>query len=438
MTRSAVLTAAVVLLASGSTAAVAATEDASWSVSVQATSLTQYHPAFHSSIRGPNSLDPGSRGDTTNDATLFVGYRPWAGGEIWLNGELDDGFGLSNTLGAAGFPSGEAYKVGRNHPYFRMQRWFLRQTVDLGGTSETVAADQNVMAGHHTQDRLVLTAGRFSVADIFDTNRYAHDPRADFMNWAAIDTATFDYAADAWGYSWGGAAELWEGPWTLRGAVFDLSDVPNSKRLDATFGQFQTLAEVEHRHTLGGRPGAVRVTGFLTRGRMGHFADALRAAELTGDPPSTAAVRTYSSRGGVSVTVEQELADGLGGFLRAGVAGSDVEAYEFTDVDRAVAAGLSSSGARWGAPDDTVGLALMANMAGPRRLAYLAAGGLGILVGDGQLRHAGTEQIAEVYWKRPVAPWLQVTVDYQAIVNPAFNRDNGPVSVFGLRLHVQR
>ena len=239
MTRIAVLTAAVVLLASAGTAALADAEDAPWSVSVQATSLTQYHPAFHSSVRGPDSLDPGNRGDTTNDATLFVGYRPWAGGELWLNGELDDGFGLSNTLGVAGFPSGEAYKVGRNHPYFRMQRWFLRQTVDLGGARETVAADQNVIAGSHTEDRLVLTAGRFSVADIFDTNRYAHDPRADFMNWAAIDTATFDYAADAWGYSWGGAAELWEGPWTLRGAVFDLSDVPNSIKLDNRFRQYE-------------------------------------------------------------------------------------------------------------------------------------------------------------------------------------------------------
>ncbi len=425
---------ASVCLAAGTAASA---EEANWAVSVQATSLTQYHPAFHEAVRGPNSFDPGNRGNTTNDATLFVGSRPWSGGEVWLNGEIDHGFGLSNTLGAAGFPSGEAYKVGRNAPYFRLQRWFLRQTVNLGGDTEAVAADQNVMPGSRTQDRIVVTAGRFSVGDVFDTNRYAHDPRADFMNWAAIDTATFDYAADAWGYSWGAAAELWKGPWTVRAGLFDLSNVPNSKRLDATFGQFQTLAEIEHRQTLGGRPGAIRVTGFLTRGRMGHFAPALRAAALSGGPADMAAVRTYSSRGGLGLTVEQELAEGLGGFLRAGVAGGDAESFEFTDVDRALAAGLSASGARWGAPDDTVGLALMANMASHQRQAYLAAGGLGILVGDGQLRHPGTEQIAEAYYKRAVAPWLQVSVDYQAIFNPAYNRDNGPASIFGLRLHLQ-
>ncbi len=433
MTQFTALAAAVLMAAATASAA----EDANWSVSAQATSLTQYHPAFHSSVRGPNSLDPGNRGNTTNDATLFIGHRPWAGGEIWLNGELDQGFGLSNTLGAAGFPSGEAYKVGRNYPYFRLQRWFLRQTVNLGGASETVTADQNVMPATRSQDRLVLTAGRVSVGDIFDTNRYAHDPRADFMNWAAIDAATFDYAADAWGYTWGGAAELYKGAWTVRGGLFDLSDVPNSKKLDATFGQFQSIAEIEHRQTLGGRPGAARLTGFVTRGRMGHFATAVRAAALSGRPADMASVRTYSSRGGVSVSVEQELADGLGGFLRAGIAGGDAESYEFTDVDRSFAAGLSSTGARWGAPDDTAGLALMANMASNQRQAYLAAGGLGILVGDGQLRHPGTEQIAEVYYKRPVTRWVQVTVDYQAIFNPGYNRDNGPVSVFGLRLHVQ-
>ena len=93
MTQFTALVAAVLMAAATASAA----EDANWSVSAQATSLTQYHPAFHSSVRGPNSLDPGNRGNTTNDATLFVGHRPWAGGEIWLNGKLDQGFGLSNN-----------------------------------------------------------------------------------------------------------------------------------------------------------------------------------------------------------------------------------------------------------------------------------------------------------------------------------------------------
>ncbi len=56
---------------------------------------------------------------------------------VWADPEIDQGFGLSNTLGVAGFPSAEAYKVGKKHPYLRLQRAFFRQTIDLGGASET-------------------------------------------------------------------------------------------------------------------------------------------------------------------------------------------------------------------------------------------------------------------------------------------------------------
>jgi high affinity Mn2+ porin len=404
---------------------------------VQFTDLTQFHPAFHSSYQGANSLDPGARGDATNDLTVYLGARLWRGAEVWADPEVDQGFGLSNTLGVAGFPSGEAYKVGENSPYLRLQRLFLRQTIDLGGAAEAVEADINQLAGRRSADRLVLTVGKFSVGDVFDSNRYAHDPRADFMNWTVIDTGTFDYAADAWGYTYGAAAEWYRGDWTLRGGLFDLSDVPNSKMLDAKFDQFQTIAEIEHRHTLAGQPGAIRLTGFLTRGRMGHFDDALGLAAATGQLADTALVRKYSSRGGVGLTVEQQLGEDLGVFARAGYAEGDSESYEFTDVDETAAVGLSLAGKRWGRADDTVGAAVVVNGASGHRLAYLAAGGLGILVGDGALVRSGAETIFETYYDLAVVKAAHLSLDYQFIDNPAYNRDRGPVSVFGLRAHLQ-
>jgi high affinity Mn2+ porin len=114
---------------------------------------------------------------------------------------------LSDTLGVAGFPSGEAYKVGSNRPYGRLHRAFLRQTIDLGGETTSVEADLDQLAGTQTTNRLVITVGKFSVVDIFDANIYAHDPRNDFLSWALIDSAAFDYAADAWGYTYGIAGE---------------------------------------------------------------------------------------------------------------------------------------------------------------------------------------------------------------------------------------
>jgi hypothetical protein len=120
----------------------------------------------------------------------------------------------------------------------------------------------------------VITVGKFSVVDIFDANRYAHDPRNDFLNWSFVDTGTFDYAADSWGYTYGAAAEWYRGNWTLRAALFDLSIVPNSTELDPTFRQFQMVYEIEHRHELWGEPGKIALDGFLSRGRMGSYDDA--------------------------------------------------------------------------------------------------------------------------------------------------------------------
>ena len=149
----------------------------------QATFTLQGTPGFASPYAGANSLTPHQRKETI-DATLFLGIRPWMGGELWVNPEIDQGFGLSNTLGVAGFPSAEAYKVGKKHPYTRLQRLFFRQTLDLGGEAETIASAQNQFAGSRTGNRLVLTVGKFGVGDVFDTNIYAHDPRGDFLNWA--------------------------------------------------------------------------------------------------------------------------------------------------------------------------------------------------------------------------------------------------------------
>lgn len=120
-----------------------------WSLHGQATFTEQYHPAFTSPYRGSNSLDPASRGDETFDFTLFAGVRLWDGGEAYINPEIDQGFGLSDTLGVAGFPSGEAYKVGKADPYFRLQRLFFRQSFDLGGDAQAVAPDANKLAGQH-------------------------------------------------------------------------------------------------------------------------------------------------------------------------------------------------------------------------------------------------------------------------------------------------
>jgi len=408
-----------------------------WAIHGQATFVLQAHPDLRSPYEGPNSLRGQGEAKETFDATLYAGFRPWSGAEIWVNPEIDQGFGLSNTLGVAGFPSGEAYKVGKAQPYAKLPRWFLRQTINLGDDSEKVDADLNQLGGRQRSNRLVVTVGKFSVVDVFDTNEQAHDPRSDFMNWTIIDAGTFDYAANAWGYTYGAAAELYAGPWAFRAGAFDLSDVPNSERLDPRFSQYEFDGEIEHRHSILGQPGKLKVTLYLNHGRMGRFEDAIRLAEQTGGPADIAAVRQTRNRAGISFNLEQQVSKSTAMFVKGGLTNGNIEPYEFTDVDRTLAVGATVKGTGWGRGDDTVGVAGVVNGITRVHQQFLNAGGLGILVGDGKLPHPGGEYLAEAYYDVALAKPLHLSFDAQLVVHPGYNRDRGPVPVGGLRLHAQ-
>ena len=407
-----------------------------WSVHAQTTYVHQFVPSFTSPYRGTNSLVPGQARQTW-DATFYIGFRPWKDAEVWLNPEIDQGFGLSGTLGLAGFSSGEAYKLGSEHPYARLHRGFIRQTFNISGEGEKVEAGPNQMAGIVRENRVVLTVGKFGAVDIFDANKYAHDPRVDFLNWSILDTGSFDYAADAWGYTYGIAAEWYVKNWTFRAGLFDLPTVPNSTRLDPSFGQFQWMGEIERRHQLWGNPGKIAVSGFLTRARMGRFSDAIALANAAGGAADISAVREFRSRGGIAMNVEQQLAPSVGAFLRAGWSDGTAEPFAFTDIDKTVAGGFVFDGKLWGRTDHTIGLAGALNAISKVHERFLDAGGLGILVGDGRLPRPAGERILETYYAFPLAPNLRVTFDYQYVVNPAYNTERGPVSILGTRLRSQ-
>ena len=407
-----------------------------WAVHGQFTYVEQDSDGFSSPYAGPNSLTPKESRETT-DATLYLGARAWSGSEFWISPELDQGFGLDDTLGLAGFSSGEAYKVGKNQPYLRLPRAFVRQTINTGDDRKAVDPDLLQLGGSVSANRWVFTLGKFSVTDVFDTNLYAHDPRNDFLNWAAVDVGTFDYAADAWGYTVGAAVEWYHGSWTLRGGWFDLSNVPNSPHLEPGGHEFQLVAEIEKRFTIAAQAGRMLVTLFDNRGRMGLLDQAVQLAQTTGEPVDIAAVRRYRSRLGASADLEQQLSADVGLFARIGKAAGNVEAYEFSDIDRAVSAGLSIKGSSWQRGHDTIGVAAIIDDISAARERYLNAGGLGILVGDGKLPHPGAEQIAETYYRLNLFTHAQLSLDYQWAKNPAYNTDRGPASIFAVRLHAQ-
>jgi len=197
------------------------------------------------------------------------------------------------------------------------------------------------------------------------------------------------------------------------------------------------VAELEERHSLWDQPGKLKLLYWLTRGNLGTYLDAISFGEATATTPSTGSVRGFRTKDGFGLNFEQQLATDLGAFARASVSQGTVEEVDFTDINQSISGGLSLTGSRWGRPDDTVGLAGAVNRISHQGKLYLAAGGLGGIIGDGQLPNAGPEQILEAYYRIAVFDFARVAFDYQFINHPAYNRDRGPVSIFGLQLHLQ-
>jgi high affinity Mn2+ porin len=408
-----------------------------WSLHGQMTGIYQGNLRFTSPYQGPNSLDPGNRWRETVSATAYLGRRLWDGAELYFNPEANQGFGLSGTRGLAGFANGEAQKAGSDTPKPNVARLFLRQTFGFGGEQEAVEDDLNKMAGMQDVSRLQVTLGKFAAPDIFDDNKYAHDPRTAFFNWSIWEAGAWDYPADQKGYTDGIALDFNQKGWALRGGWFLEPKVANDRNLDPRFWKhFGAAAELELRHRIGEQPGNVKLLAFANRANMGSLREATDLAVASGTDADITPVRRDRFKYGLAVNLEQAISDELGGFARVSWNDGRTEAWAFTDIDTSVSLGASLKGGRWGRPADTVGLAAAMNLISAAHQDFLAAGGTGILVGDGRLSY-GPEGILEAYYALTIVDPLVLTLDYQLAVNPAYNSDRGPVSIFGARVHAQ-
>lgn len=409
-----------------------AQEAQSWNWHAQNTDIVQYHPGFPAAYSGPNSLDNAAEVRETVSLDLLAGVRLWSGGEAHVDGLLWQGFGLSKTLGVESFPNGEAFRLGTKVPNVNFSRVFFRQTVNLGGETVEVPDTQLQLAGRQDSSRLVFTIGRFSAKDIFDNNSYANDPRTQFMSWGLMANEAWDYPADSLGYTTGGAIELIQPEWAIRYGFFQMPRSSNGTAQDSHYLQaWGMVLEFEKPFHLLSRPGTARLLVYLNRAHMGSYEEAVNSPVRPADIEAT---RDYRLKSGVGLNLEQEVVTNVGAFMRLGWSDGNNEAWVFSDVDRSASLGFSLKGSWWNRANDTLGIAGVLSGASEIHQRFLAAGGLGILAGDGALTY-GWEKNLEVYYDFQIWKTLHGTLDYQFIVDPAFNQDRGPVSVFGARLH---
>lgn len=414
-----------------------ATEE-NWNAKFQTTYIWQHKPGFNAAYSGANSLSAKAENSYTFTTDAYLGVRIWQGSELYLVPEITQGVPFSNLTGLGGFTNGEITRASGTNPILYRQQLFLRQSWGLGGDIERLASGMNQLAGVVEKNRFVLTAGNFSTLNIFDNNAYAHDPRTQFMNWANMTYAAYDYAADARGFGWGVAGEWYQDEWVVRLARMTVPRDPNMLQLDYQFFKhYGDQLEIEHSHELAGQPGKVRLLCWRNRAILANYRDAINYGLATATAPDIFKVRYREQiKYGFGIAIEQAINGDLGAFLRAMQADGRTETLAFTEVDSSIAGGISLKGTRWGHAQDTVGFSLIGNGLSKDRRDYLQAGGISFFIGDGALRYR-PETIFESYYNWNVAKHAWLTADYQHIANPAYNADRGPVEIFGMRLHFE-
>lgn len=402
----------------------------------QQTVITQFKPSFAAPYTGNNSLTTGQETQTSLTTTFFGGAKLWKGAAAYFNPEMSGGSGLSKTLGVAGFPNGETFRVGGAEPKIYIARLYLTQNFEWGADKDTLQDQANQLAGLKSKRYLSFTVGKFGMADFFDANEFSHDARSQFMNWSLMSNGAWDYPANTRGYVMGAMAELGQPTWALRFAFTMTTTSANGAIWDERIAHANTQTlEYEKRYQVNGHSGAVRLLGFRNNGKMGNYREAIAANPAA---PVLDTNLTYGKhKWGFGINADQYLSKNFGVFAKLSYNDGKTETWAFTEIDRSLSIGAVLKGAGWKRSDDELGLAFVGNgISGPHR-DYLAAGGYGFIIGDGRLNYS-TELITELYYKiNAYQQKLWLTPDYQFIANPAYNKDRGPVNVFSLRAHVE-
>jgi len=392
---------------------------------------------MRSPYEGPNSLIASGDSKISQAYGVYGGVDAGHGIQAYLDVEMVRGKGIGRVVGLAGPTNGDVLRQGTadlgSGPY--VARAFIRFTRQLSSHArDTLSAAPDQIPGAVSSDRLEITAGKFAVSDLFDINRYANSTRLQFLNWSLFQNTAWDFAADTRGYS-NGVAIAWIHPvWAIRAGSFQMPHEANGNVFDSDLRRARG-DQMELALTIPRTKTTARILGYVNHARMGSYAEALAIGASLGQAPDIAADdRPGREKHGFGLNLEQPLADEgeTGAFARFGWNDGKNESFAFTEVDRHVSGGAQISGVHWGRADDRLGVAGVREGIVSVHRTYLAAGGVGFLLGDGRLTY-GPEQILEGYYRWQAGRYLQLSSDLQSIRNPGYNRDRGPALVGSLR-----
>jgi hypothetical protein len=405
----------------------------------QANFIFQTHPEFPALYSGKNSLGSHYDKALSRVVTLYSGVRVNNSLEFLADIEEAGGSALSTGLGLAGDTNLDIVRnpLLSKAPY--LARGMIHKVIALSDAK--VENERNALSLFEElpRRRLEFRFGKFSMPDFFDINSVGSDTKFQFANWTIDNNGAWDYAADTRGYTVGLMADFEDRNWGLRFAEALMPKVANG--IDLVWKPWQARGEnfeYELRHgVLRKKSGVVRLLGYTNAANMGIYRDQIiKAAEQHTIPSITDHPWHITRKYGFGVNIEQTLTQYLSAFARFGWDDGRTESFAYTEVDQTFAEGIGAHGSWWHRRQDRAGIAFVSNAIKKDHQNYLAAGGLGFLLGDGHLRY-GRENILESYYTLHVWRGIYVAPGAQHINNPGYNQDRGPVLVPSFRLHVE-
>jgi hypothetical protein len=417
-------------------------------ISGQANNILQMHGHFHSPYQGTNSLIDDVETKASEVATLNLGYqlRPNTryNTDLIVDFENAGGRGISQALGLAGETN---LDVVRNPtlsivPY--LSHGEIHQIIGL--TNEMTDRERGpfALATKVPVRRFEISIGKMALPDSFDSNSVGSDSHLQFTNWTIDNNGAWDYAADTRGYTVGGILEYDDRVWSARYAIAAMPTVANGISLDWAFSRANGQNwEFELRKGLfapllnSKREGAVRVLSYVNHAHMGDYRESVQQylAGKVATPDITQTERFGAVKYGFGLNTEQEVTDSLRVFARFGWNEDQHESFAYTEVGQTVLFGGDYSGRDWHRSNDKVGVAFVSNAIKRDHQNYLHHGGLGFLLGDGNLNY-GRENILEWYYNAHLWHGLYGMIGGSQIENPGYNRDRGPVYVSTIRAHI--
>ncbi|MDE3188930.1 MAG: carbohydrate porin [Acidobacteriota bacterium] len=417
--------------------------DSRYWISGQVNVIYQGRLPFHSAYEGPNSFRNSAEYKTSMIGTLYTALRPTRSvrynTDLILDMESAGGRGLSQALGLAGFTNLDVVRNPNLGPVPYLARYEIHQVIGLTAKTTGQTPGPFALASSVPERRVELRIGKMTLPDFFDVNGIGSDSHLQFMNWTVDNNGAWDYAADTRGYSVGGMAEYDDRIWSVRYGFFAMPTVANGIDMDWAFSRAHGQnGEFEFRHSLiPKRKSVERLLFYANRAHMGTYREAVRAylSGIDATPTITLHEHFGALKYGFGYNTEQELTAQLRVFGRFGWNEGQHESFAYTEVDQTVEAGADYAGTRWRRSVDKVGLAVVSNAIKRDHQNYLRLGGLGFLLGDGNLRY-GRENIVESYYNWQALRGLFYALDVQHIANPGYNRDRGPAWVGSVRAHV--